>query len=181
MEARFSRSPEDICSTTALRDDGVLLAIPPAGASRILPHDLAHFAVEAGLGLRQGFWGCLAAEGLISGVKILEGRQRPHAAQRSKQVLKDAGQHLTEAEILVKTVGDITARGLDRSAPGQACALVQQAWAPHGAPPRKVDRERLEAACRGLREAKKEWDALPRGGTLVCLWPVPRAGSTRRR
>jgi len=48
------------CSWTALRPPRTLVPGPAMAAGADLPHDLHTFVIEQALGLRHGFWGCVA-------------------------------------------------------------------------------------------------------------------------
>jgi hypothetical protein len=114
MKITFTRSGERTYTTTALRDDGVLLDVPNSDRTFRLPHDLAHYVVERELGLKRGFWGCVAAGAMFDGLKVLSGRQPPHAAERSKAIIREAGRdHGPEAEVMVGHMLRIMAAGLE--------------------------------------------------------------------
>ena len=49
------------CSWIALRPPRTIVPGPTMAAGGDLPHDLYTFAIEAGLGIENGFWGCIAA------------------------------------------------------------------------------------------------------------------------
>src|SRR5215470_7976605 len=51
----------------------------------------------------RGFWGSVPAGAVCSGMTVLKGRQAPHAAARSKELLRAlaASQQGSEAEVLV--------------------------------------------------------------------------------
>lgn len=50
-----------VCGWTALRAPRTVVPGPMMAAGRDLPHDLATFVIEGGLGIEHGFWGCVAA------------------------------------------------------------------------------------------------------------------------
>jgi hypothetical protein len=77
MNITFTRSGEHTYTTSALRDDGVMLEVPSYDRTSPLPHDLAHYVVERELGLNHGFWGCVAAGAIYAGIKVIAGRRRP--------------------------------------------------------------------------------------------------------
>ncbi len=75
---------------TAYPSDRVKLQFRGVGKKFLVPHDLSHFIVESKLDMCQGFWGCVANGALFPGMNIIEGRQKPHAKSKSKQVIKKA-------------------------------------------------------------------------------------------
>ena len=83
------------------------------GPARELPHDLAHFVVEDGLGLEAGLWGVLAAGGMFGHAKVIAGRRPPHAAKRAQAVVDAAGDRLSQAEMLTRFVCDLALEGAD--------------------------------------------------------------------
>src|SRR5947209_2919285 len=101
MNITFTCGEGRTYTTIATRDDGVVLQVASYDRTFALPHDRGHYVVEHGLGLKRGFWGCIAAGALFPGITILSGRQSPHAAARSQAIIREAGQHGTEAEVLL--------------------------------------------------------------------------------
>src|SRR5918995_4713875 len=69
--------------TLVERDDGVVFAMRGAGGGSDLPHDLVHALVETELGIADGIWGCVADGVVWNSMRLVSGRQPPHAAQRS--------------------------------------------------------------------------------------------------
>jgi hypothetical protein len=49
------------CSWTALRPPRTIVPGPSMASGADLPHDLHTFVIEERLGIRHGFWGCVAA------------------------------------------------------------------------------------------------------------------------
>src|SRR5436309_3270702 len=138
MEITFTRTGEHTYTTSALRDDGVLLEVASYDRTFALPHDLAHYVVERELGLKRGFWGCVAAGATFGSVKVLSGRRPPHAGERSQAVIREAGQQGTEAEVLVGVMLSIMHEGLEshwpaaRAALNRAWKLKKPSWEPPG-------------------------------------------------
>lgn len=86
---------------SVVRDDGVKLSLRAPDRKFTPPHDLIHFVVEKGMHLQRGFWGSIAAGAMFSSVEVVEGRQKPKAKERSAEIIKANGQHLSEAEAIV--------------------------------------------------------------------------------
>jgi hypothetical protein len=101
IDILFVQSGHHRIATVATRQDKVRVSIPVYGPLDPIPHDLAHYVIEQELGLHDGFWGSVAAGALFGGMKILAGRQRPHAAQRSRDVLAAHRQGIGVSELLV--------------------------------------------------------------------------------
>jgi hypothetical protein len=175
MEITFTRTGQRTYTTVVVRDDGVTIAVPSFDRPAWLPHDLAHYVVEHALGLTQGFWGCVAAGAVFPGMTVVSGRQPPHAAARSQAIMREMGQHGTEAEVLVGILVGIVQDGLDPRGPA-AHARVSDAWQD----PRYVAREPLHAekvyqVCMALREAQQQWQALAIGQSITVTWAHHRA------
>ena len=60
MTVTFRRAGRG-CAWTALRPPRTVVPGPTMAAGGDLPHDLYTFVIERALGLRNGFWGCVAA------------------------------------------------------------------------------------------------------------------------
>jgi hypothetical protein len=179
MEITFTRTGGRTYATQAVRDDGVSVQVPAYDRTAPLPHDLAHYVVERELGLKNGFWGCVAAGALFPGMTVISGRQRPQAAARSAAVIREAGQHGTEAEVLVGVLLGIVHDGLE---PGGAAARERlgRAWKPARPSRGPLNADEVCRVCAALREAEARWQALPVGDSLTVYWPGD-AGSARRR
>jgi hypothetical protein len=169
----FTRTGESTYATVARRDDGVTLAVPSYDRTHAMPHDLAHYVVERELGLPHGFWGCVAAGALFPGIKIVSGRQPPHAAARSQSVIREAGQWGTEAEVLVGILVRILDRGIDPAGP-EARALVADAWRPSKPSRGPLSAEEVQRACVELRAAQERWQGLAVGESMAVSWTLGR-------
>lgn len=165
MEARFVRSDHDRYLTRVRRDDGVTLEIRGFSRARGLPHDLAHFVVESELDLPFGFWGCVAAGAQFGAV--FAGRRPPHGRERSKAVLKQAGQRLTEAEVLVGVLTHAAGTDSERYWP-TVRAKLDRGWTILS----PLDEQAVEEACRLLRQTAVRWSRLPVGDELPLCWRV---------
>src|SRR5581483_9662717 len=153
MYITFTRTGKCSYSTTAKRADGVTVSVPGYDRTAPLPHDLAHYVVEHGLGLEQGFWGCVAAGALFPGMKVTDGRQPPHAAERSKRVLREAGQRGTEAEVLVGALCEIALAGTDENWLAARARLATE-WTPTRRARAPLTHEEVRRVCAALRAAR---------------------------
>jgi hypothetical protein len=178
MNITFTRTGEHTYATQVLRDDGVTLEVPNPDRTHSMPHDLAHYVVEQGLGLQRGFWGCVAAGALFPGIKVISGRQPPHAADRSHSIIREAGQHGTEAEVLVGILFGLMEEGLDQNGPAVRAALGN-AWRSSKPSRGPLELEEAQRVCVALREAQQRWQALAVGQSMTVRWPL--APQSRRR
>ncbi len=169
MKITFTRVGERDCTTEVVRDDGVTLRVPSHDRPTSLPHDLAHFIVERELGLSGGFWGCVAADAVLPGMQVVSGRQPPHALQRSRQVMREAGQQGTEAEVWVAVLVSIMRDRLDDDWPAASTRLAAE-WKPRHPSRGPVTIEEVRRICAALREGQERWQALANGGSITVIW-----------
>jgi hypothetical protein len=101
MDICFIRSTNRQDQTIVTRQDGMCLSVPIYGPLEPIPHDLAHFVIEMELGLRDGLWGSIAGGAILEGMKVISGRQRPHAKERSQAI-----QHANRQGILYAAAQD---------------------------------------------------------------------------
>ena len=169
MDILFIQSGHRRVATTVKRQDGVRLSVPVFGRLDPIPHDLAHYVIELELGLQNGFWGSVAAGALFAGMKILAGRQRPHAAERSRVVIASHRQEILVAEVLVDAaMRAVRGMGLDEAPLPIDSSLAHT----------RADLNSLVAQLRpALDSMCTSWLSIPLGGTLPVVWPDqgPRA------
>jgi len=179
MEVTFTKLAGQRYATSIRRSDGVVFSLRAAGASSAMPHDLAHLVIERELGLREGFWGCVAGGAVIPGMSVVSGRRRPHAKERSRAILKHAGQRTTEAEVAVSVVLEIALSRRDERAPDRACVQLNEAWRPTGKSRPAIEAEGLGRVCTAVRAAQAHWHSLLRGESWELCWPLaaPKVGS----
>lgn len=177
MRITFTRTGARGYATLAVRDDGVAIKVPSFDRPTSLPHDIAHFVVERELELRQGFWGCVADGAMFPGMEIVSGHRSPRAGERSRSVIRAAGQHGTEAEVLVGTLLRIAEQRLDASWPVTR-KVLRDMWAPARPARGPLAEEDVRRVCEALREAERQWRALGVGESLHVSWP---AAARRRR
>lgn len=171
MEITFTKAARRKYQVLVRRDDGVVLEVPSFDRPARLPHDVAHYVVESELCLGCGFWGLLAAGALHPGVSVASGRLRPHAAEQSRAVLKEAGQHPTEAEVLVSVMLGIAEAGVDEDWP-EVSSRLNNAWQPRRSQRGPISHGDVQRVCRRLREVECQWEALPVGECLTVRWPA---------
>lgn len=178
MTITFTKTGAGTYTTLARRDDAVVLEVPSYDRTAPLPHDLAHYVVERELGLQRGFWGCVAAGALFPGIKVLSGRQPPHAADRSRAIICEAGPYGTEAEVLVGSLLRVMHEGLENNW-RVAGALLAREWRPGKNPRGPLAHEEVKRVCTALREAKVRWQALAVGESVTVSWSMCRKASSR--
>lgn len=185
MEIVFHRGKGAEYFALARREDGVRVRLQGFAYDRRfdqpLPHDLAHFVVEHELSLKAGLWGVIAAGGLFGPNMVVGGRQRPHAADRGREVKKRAGDRLGQAEVLVRILCEI-ARAGEEDDP----AVLDRI--PVRRRPADLSAGEVRRACQRLREAARRWAAVPQGGSLASLggrlliraWAIRNDAAARR-
>jgi hypothetical protein len=161
------------------RDDGVVLHVPSFGRSSRLPHDLAHYVVEKELRLGRGLWGLLAAGVMLPDMHVVAGRRRPHATERSRAMVKEAGQKPTEAEVLVSLMVGIAEEGLEQNR-AAVSARLNAAWKPPRSQRGPISHDEVRRACVALREMAQKWQALPRWRGVTLTWSVRDTRLSRR-
>ncbi|HEY7295120.1 MAG TPA: hypothetical protein VH916_08760, partial [Dehalococcoidia bacterium] len=142
--------------------------------------------VERELGLHGGFWGSVAAGVLFGGMTIVSGRQRPHAAERSKATMRANGDLMLQAEVVAGALDAIVAEDADADAQ-YALKRLTAAQAAVRIGPLPLDGADVRRVCAALRGAAARWQGLPPGSPLVLRWDVHRverrrpSGRDRRR
>lgn len=175
MEIIFTRSRNRWNQTIATRLDGVRVRVPVFGPLDPIPHDLAHYVIERALGLHDGFWGRVAAGALFGGMSVVNGRQKPHAGERSRALIAANPYAIGFAEVIVGAVL--------HAVKGEALGPEALAIASPVAPSRtRAERDALVARLRPAVEAMcTRWRETPPGGTLRVMWPEQRIPHRRHR
>jgi len=172
LRASFRKFAAATHRTTARRADAVEVSIPQVGRKFALPHDLAHFAIERALGIHDGFWGSLAAGALVGGARVTAGRQAPHAARLSDEILKRNRASLTEAEV---AVGLIYQASQHHAPAVRAPAVWRELTASY---PRgrfaRITANDIALVIGLVAETTRRWQALPVGESMTLEWPLAR-------
>lgn len=177
MEVVFERGRGRWYHSSLRRPDGVLIRFHGQTYNRVpalLPHDIAHLVVEARVGLRFGVWGLLAAGALFSQTEVVDGRQRPHAARRGHEIIKQHRDELIEAEYIVHVVCRIAEAKAESSRDLGAWFLGR--WRPPDLTP-----EVVQAACARLRELAAGWADVAVEETLAVVEDGPLGTDASRR
>jgi hypothetical protein len=172
MEIIFTRSRDRRDATIVTRRDGVRLSVPVYGKLDPIPHDLAHYVVERELGLRDGFWGSVAEGAVFAGMRILDGRQRPHVRERSQELQRANGRGILFAELVVEAV----MRTIMGVRLGNEPLAIE-----HAGLRTRADRDALLARLRPAAEAMcARWGETAPGGTLTVSWADVPLWATRQ-
>ena len=157
---------------TIVRDDGVTLSLRSVGRKFSPPHDVAHFVVEQGLGLQHGFWGSVAEGAKFKNMRVLSGRQRPHADTRSKDLIKANEPYLNEAEVFVGV--------FQRDLLDQTKAYRKFVGRRRKKDGTEIDSDILERVWSALVDIRKQWESLPNGESITLEWHERGRRSKRR-
>ena len=164
MRVTFERLPDFVRGHTVIeRDDGVVYHLGGLYGRPELPHDLVHYTVEDALDMPDGIWGAIAGGVVFGSMTHVSGRRPPHAAGKSKDLIREHRDLLQRAEHL----GGICERA---AGTGEDVA------------------ERLRPAVTALHTMAARWSALAVGETLGLHWPryrtirsaAPTPGPTAR-
>lgn len=165
MDIIFIRSGHLRAPTNVTRGDGVHLSVPVFGPLEPIPHDLAHYVIENELDLQDGFWGSVRAGAIFQGMRVLCGRQPPHARERSHALMKANHTAIMLSEYLV----DVALRMLNG-------ARLADIPLPAGYPEtrRLVDRNvLLHDVYPAVEDMRGRWRDVPTGGALLVTWREP--------
>ena len=168
MRVTFPRLPDHQRAYALVeRDDGVVYRLYGGTAGPRLPHDIMHFVVERELRIRDGIWGGIAAGVVFDSMRHVSGRRPPHAAERSRQLLRGFLDHGLRAELLTDLVSSaaaldtLTADRIRRLADVKLSAL----------PETDVDPVIVAVAARALQVEAARWARLRVGEQLCYEWP----------
>lgn len=145
------------------RDDGVVYRLDGTLGSAEPPHDLVHYTVEDALGMRDGLWGAIAGGVVFRSMRHVSGRRPPHAAERSRELIRLHRDLLRRAEFIggiCERAAALPDRDLDRFLAGLS------------APP--IGPERVATAAAALRRTAGIWAGLAVGDRLTLEWPAHR-------
>jgi hypothetical protein len=164
MLVLFAHSGTGSTVATVHRGDGVILQLPGYDRKYRVPHDLAHFATERALGMSAGVFGAIAAGGVFSNMRLISGKPRHDAAQRSRQLLDEHKRMLTTAELLAGVVH----RAVESDEAERAPALVREAWVSFDGTDFPWTDAQVSDAVTALLELAVEWEA---HGAVRATWP----------
>jgi hypothetical protein len=149
------------------RDDGVVYRLYGGTAGPRLPHDIMHLVVERELRISDGIWAGIAAGVVFDSMHHVSGRRPPHAAERSKALLRDFREQGLRAELLadlVSSAATLDTMTLDKIKRLSAAKLAVL-------PDADVDPTVIAAAARSLQVEAARWARLRVGEELSYDWP----------
>jgi hypothetical protein len=126
-----------------------------------------HLVAERELRIKDGIWAGIAAGVVFESMQHVSGRRPPHAAERSKALLRDFRQQGLRAELLADlvagaaTLDTLTLDKINRLAAAKLSAL----------PDAGVDPVVIAAAARALQVEAARWARLRVGQELSYDWP----------
>jgi hypothetical protein len=168
MRVTFPRLPDHERAWALVeRDDGVVYRLYGGTAGPRLPHDIMHLVVERELRIKDGIWAGIAAGVVFDSMHHVSGRRPPHAAERSKALLRDFREQGLRAELLADlvssaaTLDTMTLDKIKRLAAAKLSAL----------PDADVDPVVIAAAARALQVEAARWARLRIGEELSYDWP----------
>ena len=173
MRVTFPRLPDHERAWALVeRDDGVVYRLYRGTAGPRLPHDIMHLVVERELRIKDGIWAGVAAGVVFDSMQHVSGRRPPHAAERSKALLRCFREQGLRAELLADLVS--SAAALDTMTPEKirrlAAAKLSVLPSPvlHSA---EVDPVVIAVAARALQVEAARWTRLRVGEELSYDWP----------
>jgi hypothetical protein len=168
MRVTFPRLPDhERAYALVERDDGVVYRLYGGTAGPRLPHDIMHFVVERELRIRDGIWAGIASGIVFDTMRYVSGRRPPHAAERSRQLLRGFGQPGLRAELLADLVS--SAAALDRLSQDTIRRLARDKLSV--LPETNVDPVVIAAAAQALQVEAARWARLRIGEELCYEWP----------
>jgi hypothetical protein len=164
MLVLFAHSGSGSTVATLHRGDGVVLQLPGYDRRYRVPHDLAHFATERALGMNAGVFGAIAGGGVFANMRLVGGRPRHDAAQRSRLLLDAHKRTLTLAEMMAGVVH----RAVEADQGELVPALVREAWSSYDGSAVPWTDAQIGSAVTGLLDLAGEWEA---HGAVRATWP----------
>jgi len=168
MRVTFPRLPDHERAWALVeRDDGVVYRLYGSTAGPRLPHDIMHLVVERELRIKDGIWAGIAAGLVFDSMQHVSGRRPPHAAERSKALLRGFREQGLRAELLADlvssaaTLDTMTLDKIKRLAATKLSVL----------PDTDVDPVVIAAAARALQVEAARWARLRVGEELSYDWP----------
>ena len=168
MRVTFPRLPDHQRAYALVeRDDGVVYRLYGGTAGPRLPHDIRHLVAERELRIDDGIWGGIAAGLVFGSMRYVSGRRPPHAAERSRALLRCFREQGLRAELLADLVSSaaaldtLTLEKIRKLAADKLSAL----------PSAEVDPVVIAVAARALQVEAARWARLRVGEELSYDWP----------
>jgi hypothetical protein len=171
MRVTFPRLPDhERAYALVERDDGVVYRLYGGLAGPRLPHDIMHLVVERELRISDGIWAGIAAGVVFESMCHVSGRRPPHAAERSRDLLRRFKDQGLRAELLANLVGSVAALETMTQDKIRQLARAKLAVLPDA----EVDPVVIAAAARALQVEAARWARLRVGEELSYEWPGQR-------
>ncbi len=168
MRVTFPRLPDhEHAYALVERDDGMVYRLYGGTAGPRLPHDIMHLVVERELRISDGVWAGIAAGVVFDSMRYVSGRRPPHAAERSRQLLRGGWPSGLRAELLADLVS--TAAALDTLSRDTIRRLAADKLSV--LPGADVDPVVIAAAAQALQVEAARWARLRVGEELCYEWP----------
>jgi hypothetical protein len=158
MDVTFTRRGERRYAIGVERPGAPALVMDPAGGyDPLVPHDLAHFAVERAYGIAHGVFGQLAAGGDVRTFRRADGAVDRRLRRRGERLVRLCGDELARSERLAATAMRAWNRDVRPAADGA-----------------------LERVLESLDELSERWRVLDVGESLTLRWPPAPDGRALR-
>jgi hypothetical protein len=164
MLVRFTRAASGSTVATIHRRDGVVVELPGFDRKHRVPHDLAHVITERELGLSGGVFGSIASGAMFSNMRVVQGRPRHDAVERSKRLLDGNRRVLGLAEVMAGVVHDAVEHGTGHG----AFAEARRIWAIFSADPFPWTDRHVTDAVQLLTALTADYR---RAGEVEVTWP----------
>jgi len=168
MRVTFPRLPDrERAYALVERDDGVVYRLYGGMAGPRLPHDIMHLVAERELRINDCIWAGIAAGVVFESMCHVSGRRLPHAAERSRDLLRRFSEQGLRAELLADLVASVAALETMTQDKIRQLARAKLAVLPDA----EVDAVEIAAAARALQVEAARWARLRVGEELSYEWP----------
>lgn len=175
MRVTFPRLPDHQAAYALVeRDDGVVYRLYGGRAGSSLPHDLRHLVAERSLGITDGIWAGIAAGVVFGSMRYVSGRRPPHAAARSRELIRRFRAQGLRAELIADLVEVVAA--LDDPSATEITRLARVKLSVLSPGSSDVEPEAIRRAAAELQVEAARWARLRVGQSLSYDWPAPRHG-----
>jgi len=180
MLITIARAVSGSTMATIHRRDGVVLELPGYDRKFRVPHDLAHMATECELGMAEGVFGSIAGGAVFDNMRVVSGKPRHDAAERSRRLLIANKRPLGVAEVLAGAVHD----AVEQHAAGAVHDHCRRSWGIFSTDPFPWADAQITAAVERLTALADDLEQL---GKVRFTWPdaltspVPPATPARKR
>jgi hypothetical protein len=152
MKILFTKAAGNRHSIVVRERKGPDIRLPARETGPTIPHDLAHAAVEAALGLTDGFWAAVEKGAMFEGFELVtRGRNR----RAGLKELRRHGDAAMPAELMVSWAHRVWSGQRTEGRGLGPCPLTDA---------------QLTRALAALDAARERWDALAEGETLTWSW-----------